>query len=342
MEVQFAWKEVQPDRSLVQRSHTQLVDKLPFRYEINVGGEDHPVMESFSVNLKGSASAAAKYGYSDGKDNPQAKKYVYTWQTVGKSLSVGKKVTTNPLSVKMFGAQGRPNSGTAGPNSGKLTDGVVGPTFAGGWIVGLGESWPNETKQLDIDLDLEKPTTCWAFAIQITSGWPWPDVWKGDWKEKIEVFTSDDGQAWTSQGLVNLNRWRKDTPINFMAPDDEQIQGYNFDLVAPKPVSCRYVRWRINPNGHAALITEVQALDFVKYEPFDIRLALPDEKVEPTKVDGIVPLQPTWDDKQAASPASLIPQTFEPAYTKLWPDRKARLKAATQPATAPADNSTGK
>ena len=36
-------QEVQPDRSLVKRSHTQIVEKLPATYTINVGGDDHPL-----------------------------------------------------------------------------------------------------------------------------------------------------------------------------------------------------------------------------------------------------------------------------------------------------------
>jgi hypothetical protein len=67
MEVTFNWSEVQSDYSLVERSHTQLIEQAPARYAISAGGEDHPVMNSLRVNLKG-AVAAVKYGYSDGKD----------------------------------------------------------------------------------------------------------------------------------------------------------------------------------------------------------------------------------------------------------------------------------
>jgi hypothetical protein len=49
VEVTFAWKEGDKERS-----HTQLIEKLPFKYTINVGGEDHPTMESLTINLKGS------------------------------------------------------------------------------------------------------------------------------------------------------------------------------------------------------------------------------------------------------------------------------------------------
>ncbi len=63
LEVTFNWSERQKDRTLVERSHRQTVPRLPFRYTINVGGEDHPVITldlgtpapcaSFAMNLHG-------------------------------------------------------------------------------------------------------------------------------------------------------------------------------------------------------------------------------------------------------------------------------------------------
>ncbi len=67
LEVTFNWSEQQDDYSFVERSHTQLISKLPFKYNINVGGADHPIVNALRVNLQG-AVADAKYGYSDGKD----------------------------------------------------------------------------------------------------------------------------------------------------------------------------------------------------------------------------------------------------------------------------------
>ena len=42
------------------------------------------------------------------------------------------------------------------------------------------------------------------------------------------------------------------------------------------PVSARYVKYKISPR-RAVCVTEVQALKFIRYEPFDIRIALPDD-----------------------------------------------------------------
>ncbi|MFQ5811046.1 MAG: hypothetical protein ACE5JM_15615, partial [Armatimonadota bacterium] len=79
VEVTFEWQERQEDRSLVPRGHTQLIDRLPFTYTINVGGEDHPVMQSQRVNLAG-AAGPVEYGYSDGKD-VGGEKFVGRWVT---------------------------------------------------------------------------------------------------------------------------------------------------------------------------------------------------------------------------------------------------------------------
>ena len=49
LEVTFNWSERQADYSLVERSHTEVVTKLPHRYFINVGGADHPVMNSLRI-----------------------------------------------------------------------------------------------------------------------------------------------------------------------------------------------------------------------------------------------------------------------------------------------------
>jgi len=88
LEVTFNWFERQEDYSLVERSHTQLVDKLPVRYAINVGGADHPVVKSLSINPKG-VVPGRKYGYSDGKDvggeGPKG-----GWVSYGKHLALGK------------------------------------------------------------------------------------------------------------------------------------------------------------------------------------------------------------------------------------------------------------
>jgi hypothetical protein len=287
VEVTFAWGERQKDRTLVRRSHTQLVAAVPFKYVINTAGADHPVMESLTVALAGVAqppSAGAvsstpaqagapvphkKYGYSDGAENADATKYVHRAVSIGKNFAEGKKYTLSVPSGNAWGA--------GDPKGTKLTDGVVGADYCGGPAPSWGILWDKPQESL-IDVDLGETRKCGAFRIHITSGWPWPEaVLKGDFTDKVELLTSLDGKEYTSRGEFVLNLWYKDIPINHMLPDCEQLTGCNFELIVPKPVDCRYVRYKVLP-GHGMVITEVQALDFIRYEPFDIRIALPDEK----------------------------------------------------------------
>ena len=107
-----------------------------------------------------------------------------------------------------------------------------------------------------------------------TAGWPWWDALKGEVQDKIELLTSADGKEFQSQGFFNTSLFKKDIPINYMLQDSEKAMGWNFELVPPAPVQAQYVRWKVNVARWLA-VTEVQALEFVKYEPFDIRIALP-------------------------------------------------------------------
>jgi hypothetical protein len=93
MEVTFTWKERQEDYSTVERSHTQLVEKLPATYEINIGEADHPIMESVRANLKGALAAPAKYSYSDGHENADARKFQDRWVIYGKNRAEHKPYT---------------------------------------------------------------------------------------------------------------------------------------------------------------------------------------------------------------------------------------------------------
>ena len=50
----------------------------------------------------------------------------------------------------------------------------------------------------------------------------------------------------------------------------------------PKPVEARYVQYKVN-SPRAVAVTEVEALDFIKRQPFDLRITLPDEKGPATR-----------------------------------------------------------
>jgi hypothetical protein len=265
LEVTFTWKERQADDSLVTRSHTQLVETLPATYTIDVGGVDHPIVHSLKVNLKG-AAPTAKYGYSDGKD-PGGEKFHDRWATYGKNLAEGKPYTCSVPS--------RTNWGAGDPQGKILTDGVVGSPYVGGGAYQFGALWQQGDKPV-VTVDLGKVERCAAFRIQ-TGGWPFWDALRGEVKDKVEVLTSTDGKQYTSQGFFDFRlRW-KDIPANFAWPDEETLCGPNYLLVAAAPVEARYVRFDITPARFLS-VSEVQVLDLVRFEPFDLRIALPDGK----------------------------------------------------------------
>lgn len=262
VEVTYCWNEVQKDGSKVQRSHTELVAKTPHVYTINVGGEDHPVMESLAVKLH-DASTAAKLGYSDGRD-AGGEKFVSHWVAYGKNLAVGKPYTVSIPSATSWGS--------GDPEGKKLTDGIVGPPYAGGITFSYGLLW-NKGQKPEITVDLGSPQSCGAFRIHLT-GYPWWDAMKGQVKDRIEVLTSTDGKEYTSRGQFNTNlRW-KDIPANHMWPDEEEMTGPVLDLETPQPVEARYVRFVLSPE-RSANVSEVQVLDKIQRKPFDLRLALP-------------------------------------------------------------------
>ena len=167
----FAWSEVQPDRSLVQRSHTQRIDKTPTRYTINVGGADHPIVDSLRVNLAGALRRTSDYGYSDGKD-VGGERFVDRWVTYGPNLLEGKPYT---VSVPPTGQWGGDD-----PQGTKLTDGIVGPPYAGGIAPRSGAIWDTKSGEPEITVDMGRPETIGAFRIHLTAGWPWWDALRGE------------------------------------------------------------------------------------------------------------------------------------------------------------------
>ena len=265
IEATFKWKEVQKDRSLIERSHTQLIDKLPARYTIDVGGEDHPAMESLTVGLKGSQGALAQ-GYSDGKD-AGGEKHIGRWVKYGRNLAIGKTYTCSAPSGSNWGA--------GDPDGKKLTDGVCGPSYAGGTSYKSGLIWPANTNPT-ITLDLGAPVACASFGMNF-HGYEFWDALKGQVKDKVEVLVSDDGQSYKSIGFLETDlRW-KDLPVNHMWPDDEMITGHTFRLIVPKPVTARYVQYKV-ASKRFFCATELEVLDSISFDPFDLRIALPEAK----------------------------------------------------------------
>ena len=266
LEVTFDWSEVRPDRTLARRSHTQRMERAPKRYEIHVGGADHPVMNSLRIGFAGEGPLKPS-GYSDGTDVGGAR-HQDRWVTHGPNLFEGKPYT---LSVPPTGQWGGDD-----PQVTKLTDGIVGPPYAGGIAPRFAALWNPGPNDPLITVDLGQPESMAVFRIHLTAGWPWWDALRGEVRDDVEVFSSRDGEQFQSHGKFDLNLWRKDIPLNHLLPDEETAKAWNYELVLEEPVTARFVRYKITPRRSVG-VSEVQALKSVRYEPFDMRIALPDD-----------------------------------------------------------------
>lgn len=267
IDVTFHWSERQPDYSLVGRSHTEHIPRLPWRYNVNVGGADLPVVTSLRIAGAGArpdSGPGAKARYSDGRDVGGAK-FVPRRAIYGTNLARGRPYTVSVPSATQWGA--------GDPEGTRLTDGVVGPPYPGGAAPASALLW-EKGQHPEITVDLGEPKVCGAFRIQLGAGWPWWDALKGEFKDRVEVLTSDDGREFRSRGFFDLNlRW-KDLPVNHFWPDEEVIAGHLFEHILPEPVRARYVRFKVTPE-RALTVSEVEVLDRIRYEPFDLRIALP-------------------------------------------------------------------
>jgi hypothetical protein len=267
IEVTYSWRERQKDYSTVARSHTQLVEKLPFKYTIDVGGVDHPVMDSLAINIKG-ARGELKYGYSDGaaETGKEPEKFVGTWVTYGNNIAVGKPYTTSIPSENNWGA--------GDPDGKKLTDGVVGSSYSGGASYGFGAIWSN--KNPVITLDLGESMTCASIGLHI-HGYPPQDALKNEVQDKIEIQISDDGKEYKSIGLVKTALRFVEIPVNHMLNDEETLCAFTARLIPEQPVKARFIKYNCT-SPRFFDVTELEVLDAIKYEPFDLRVALPEEK----------------------------------------------------------------
>lgn len=267
IDVTFTWNEVQADRTLVRRSHTERVEKTPDRYTINVGGADHPVVESLRVSPAGTDSNV-RLGYSDGRD-AGGERVLDRRVTVGRNLLEGKPYTVSVTPTGQYGS--------ADPEGKKLTDGIVGANYAGGTAMSFACGWDQKSGPVEIDVDMGEEQTVGAARVHLTAGWPWWDALSGEVEDRVEVFTSLDGNEFASHGEFELDLRRKDIPINHMLADEETARGWNFEKALDGPVRARYVRFRLTPKRIVG-VTEVQALDRLEYEPFDMKIALPDDR----------------------------------------------------------------
>ena len=269
LEVTFTWNERQEDYSLVTRSHTQLVEKLPVHlHDQRRRRGPSRSMDSLTVNLAGGATRpSVKYGYSDGKD-AGGEKFADRWVTYGKNLAEGKPYTCTVPVATRTGAPATPTARSSPTASSARPTPAAAPT-----------STAPAGRQGDkpvVTVDLGKAEKCGAFRIQI-GGYPFWDAIKGEVKDKVEVLTSRRRQGVHQPGLLRLQPALEGHPGQPHVARRRDALRPNYLLIPPKPVEARYVRFDITPARFLS-VSEVQVLDFIKYEPFDLKIALPDGK----------------------------------------------------------------
>jgi len=294
IDVTFRWKEVQTDRSLADRSFRQRVAAFPTTVTIDVGGSDHPVMESLKVNVE-DPSDATPFGYGDGVD-VGGERYVPMRRAEGTNVAVNKPYTAS-----------RPPSGfqSSAPaaNTTILTDGIVGGPVTGSNYYWWGQCWSSgSTVDLQVDLGLSQSVS--AFRAHMF-GYPFWDALKGQVQDRVEILTSVDGIDFVSQGLLPTSLWKKDIPINYMLQDDETATGWNFEQTLASAVQARYVRYHITPRRNLCL-SELQVFDRIDYQPFDLRIALPESVPPPANSPPSVIITSPQNDAQFEQPAPII------------------------------------
>ena len=195
--------------------------RLPHRYTINVGGADHPVVNSLRVNLQGAVAGRrlrllrrqgrrrrevrAALGHL--RQEPRRGQALHGLGPVGDELGRGRSRT----------ARSSPTASSARP-----MPAASAPRY--------GLCWDEKSDAGDHRRPGQRRSDAAAFRIQLSAGWPWWDALKGEVQDKVEVLTSARRQGSTparASSTLNL-RW-KDIPINHMLPDDETAAGFLFD-----------------------------------------------------------------------------------------------------------------
>jgi len=294
IDVTFNWKELKADRTTVARSHKQIVTEFPFKYIINVGGADHPILTSITTSLD-SAGDGSPSGYGDGVD-AGGTKFLYRKRLEGTNLAINRPYT---FSRTPSGFQ----QSAPATNTTILTNGVVGSPITGGISYWQTQCWTDNTP-VDLQVDLGAPMSVGAARAHLL-GYPGLDALKGQVKDTVEVLTSLDGTSFASQGFLQTGLWRKDVPINYMLQDDETSSAWNFELDLPTPAVARYVRYHVTPK-RILCASELQVFDRIDYAPFDVRIAPPADIVgTPPNDPPTVSLTSPADQTQYTAPASI-------------------------------------
>jgi hypothetical protein len=126
-----------------------------------------------------------------------------------------------------------------------------------------------------ITVDLGAAKTCASFGMNF-HGYPWWDALKGEVQDKVEVLTSLDGITYATQGYLKTDMRWVDLPVNYMWTDEETMTSATFRLIPDRPVNAKFVKYQVT-NRRIFDCAGIEVLDSIQREPFDLRVALPDE-----------------------------------------------------------------
>jgi hypothetical protein len=276
IEVTYHWTEHREDGD-VERSHTELVHSLPHRYTIHVAGRRDPTVHWVRFNLQGHGPDGGldRYGYSDGVDvGPgwERPKVTYRW---GQPLALGKPYTASRSSS--------PASGNPDTDGRELTNGIViAPTGATtNKVVQPATAFWDPGEPISIVVDLEQQAT--TAGVRVTTHQP--DA-RFCHPARVEVAVSDDGQEWTSVGLIrhddlwhppgDYEPWEHDDSPAYAALPAGGRLAYSYPLAFAASRPARYVRFVCTPLQDRGLgISELAVFDQVQIQPWPGDIAVP-------------------------------------------------------------------
>ncbi len=276
-EVTYNWTEHRQSED-VARSHTELVRRLPYRYNVNVAGKRDPSMNWVRVNLPGFSpdGKTKRYGYSDGTDvGPTYERHPvsYRW---GKNLALGAAYTASRPS-----SQDSKNPDTEGR---ELTNGkIIAPTdYVMDKSVQAATAFWEAGEPVTFVVDLGSNQA--VAAVRVSTQQPNARFCH---PKTVAVAFSCDGQDWKDAGIIkhddlwnppgDYEPWEYDQGWKYVNLPAGGRLAYSFPLVFEQKVSARYVRFTCTPlEGKGLGLSELQVFDNVKVTPWPGEIWLPE------------------------------------------------------------------
>ena len=271
------------------RSHTEIVDRLPYAYQVNTGGDIAPRMNwvrmaladgakavGFGLRQASLADGGTTTGYSDGRDVGGRYAIPSLHYECGKLLSFKKVYSVLPDPARdEFHAVGDEH---------ELTDGVVKePQVEGPWPDTCLVRWPADTGTVFVTVDLGSVTEVGGARVDA-----FYRPQRDRFPESVVVETSKDGKRfsacardrWGSAKYAH-NGWPADWPLNprHDSPKWGEFPNYglrgNYIFIPfDKPVKARFVRFVVVPQpSSGVMLSEVHVWDRLEAVDWTPRLA---------------------------------------------------------------------